>query len=217
MQRLRSSIIAASAATLLLALGAGAAHASRAIALESPRTSFTATGRGTFRQETVSVITNTTLTGRLSAVSITKTNGTVFLEITGCSTGGTRTEGGVLFEEAIVRCDLGLPWRIAYRSFLGTLPNITGILGTIRGFAWLIERREGRVRINGCLFRGDVGALFGESRGGRTINEFRVLAGEVIPLAIELEQEFATERCSMFSRAEMTWSLEPPISMQLVS
>jgi hypothetical protein len=54
---------------------------------------------------------------------------------------------GYVTEARVLRCSAGgatvnvgsLPWHRRYRSFLGTLPNITGITETITGAEWTIR------------------------------------------------------------------------------
>lgn len=211
-------MLAAFATALALALVTGAANANRSIAAETPRAN-TSRSRVTFttREATYRVIAENTLNSRLAVTLIAKTRGASFFTITECIMANVRVEG-LLLGSGTARCDLATPYRVVYNSFLGVLPNITGILGTIKEMAWLIETRSGGVRNNACLYKGDISILISESGGGRTFNQFMVLpgAGAEANLATELEPELAIEPCPARSSLSGTWTLEPGIAVHLV-
>jgi hypothetical protein len=70
-----------------------------------------------------------TLEGSLHSRSIAKTSGTLIGYITGAAIRNTCGN----FQLTVLRETL--PWHVTYRSFAGTLPNISGFSTSISGFA----------------------------------------------------------------------------------
>lgn len=111
-----------------LAVLAPAASASRGLSI-SPEGAFRTTSQGalTFQEPLgLAVICNVTLSGTIVA-SISKTRGTQIGSITeGRTANCVDSSGGAA--RMIILCEMRTPCLMYYQAFLGTLPNISGIL-----------------------------------------------------------------------------------------
>jgi hypothetical protein len=144
---------------LALSLTTSIAAALRSFSL-SAAGEFRAVGRAlTFEAEELRFQYNVTFTGTL-ARSIPKTRGAHVGSITRGVVEGCRVIEPSTSTCSATAAPLGeLSWNINYESFLGTLPNVTGILLLIEGEDLLIaEAVMGRNRRE-CLYRGTIGLL----------------------------------------------------------
>ncbi len=153
-------------ALLVIVLMTASAPASRAIAVSPSGTVRATTLAMTFGQSPLQIICNVTLEGSI-ARSISKAVGASAGRITAASAANCRARieargGGeplaLYTGEARLDLRLNLPWSINYRSFLGTLPNMTGIGFALEGYGFLIGIGNllGEVR---CLFTGTIDLL----------------------------------------------------------
>lgn len=189
--------IYAKAAVLAIAcaitLGTGHAAASRSLNL-SPSGAMRLSSRAlTFTTSTLYMICDLTLTGSLNR-SISKAELTVAGRVSearwsACTgrIGEGERESYWTGEAEITQLNLGMPWTIRYKSFLGTLPNISGVRLQIveAGFLWSLGTRNGTIR---CLWRGNVELLADVTRG--SVSALRVLAPNSLPLIVDLSRLF---------------------------
>ncbi|HYV15414.1 MAG TPA: hypothetical protein VE972_05300 [Conexibacter sp.] len=164
MRILRKLIPIALAATLVLCLGAGTAAALRSLeARPGGAITANAAGLGFTEPGGLTITSDVTLTGRFER-RIAKRVGAVFGQIEDCRANNGRGPAGSEIT-ANIRCELpirperGRPWPVLYNSIRGTLPNITGVLITVERAQFLLSLiRSVVVRLNECLYRGDIGA-----------------------------------------------------------
>lgn len=150
----RKTSVTMLATLLALACAAAPALASRAIAV-SPAGAITVSPPITFSAGGGTTTCTVTFTGIFSA-QIAKTPGALFGTLT--SAPPAVCSGGLVSRAAF----LG-PIDMTYTSFLGTLPNITGIGVLFRNLAVLFTTLAGS-----CLYAGNVGGLF--STPGNPVN-----------------------------------------------
>jgi hypothetical protein len=149
--------MAALTAALLLALGAGAANASRSFSVTN-NTLLTYTSPGlTFSGPAGRrIICAVTLTASLHSV-VAKVRGTLAGFVNGGRAERCSNSTGIGTTEARPLVSHVDPWHISYESFRGTLPIISEILVIIRNARFLILVESvfigGRL---GCLYRGDI-------------------------------------------------------------
>jgi hypothetical protein len=149
-------LIAALTAALLLALGAGAANASRSFSVTN-NTLLTYTSPGlTFSPAGRQIICAVTLTASLHRV-FAKVRGTLAGFVNGARVERCSNSTGIGTTEARPLVSHVDPWHISYESFRGTLPRITEILVIIRDarFLTLLDSILIGGRL-GCLYRSDI-------------------------------------------------------------
>jgi len=201
-------IIAALAATIALALGTGAASASRSFSVVGGGRAVRGIGRGltfTAAESGIQVIGDVTLTGSVHSL-IGKTAGTEVATITRVDNANCRTNIGA---ECVA---IGLlPASIRLTSFTGTLPRITGGTGTIEGGAQF--QIGGTMR---CLYRGP-GSGFLIGRSGAA--EFTVESiepdrtGRITLFRAEGEEFF--RRCPRTGTMAGRYTLSPSFTVRL--
>jgi hypothetical protein len=157
---LRRALLAAVLALAALSALATTANASRSLSL-NPARGFSAASLGllsfnmTIQGVPVAVTCTVTLNGSLSSI-IPKRSGTLFGKVTavGIGSGGNGTCNPFL-GNAMSTGVFGLPWKLAYLSFVGRLPSPNLVVFHIRGLSW-IWHINGVFPASGCSFRGDV-------------------------------------------------------------
>ncbi|HYV15510.1 MAG TPA: hypothetical protein VE972_05785 [Conexibacter sp.] len=159
---LRRLLHATGMAAVALALLASVAAGSASLGIE-PAGSFTATseGRVTFQDRggAFRVSCNMTLTGILG-IGVNKeaarslVEGPVAKVKTATLGSCTETLGGAAEGRFLLEAEE--PYQLRYDSFLGTLPNITGVLLTTLGVKLELGSRSLGIR---CLFEGEIGFL----------------------------------------------------------
>ena len=126
-------------ATLVVALTAGAAFASRGLELR-PRTGNPrqlASGRLTLATAKGEIVIScsinllVTLNRTVAKSARAAVASFVSVQFAGCRPS----------EEASLFREVRTPWTLGYQSFTGTLPNITELVSTLSGFAFLYELR----------------------------------------------------------------------------
>lgn len=154
---LRGTLLACLVAALSLAFVTGTAAASRAIGIPGGAITATSSGKIRFATAAIGLECDIQMRGTLEA-RIPKEIVPPFGRITdgsatNCSLGATAT---LLFPDSPA-------WSMYYDSFLGTLPDITGVL-------FILENVQALVRIpllGSCLYFGDFSALMRSD--GRTV------------------------------------------------
>ena len=175
MRTFTRSLIAACTVIASLALLTGAASALRSLSV-SPGGAISASGVSTFAGGELQVICNLTLGGNLNR-SVAKRAG----ESAGSVTEG-RTENcrenvfGLRVREAVVLVEAGRPFAVTYVSFLGILPNITGVLFSAARAAFNLFALGTE-----CLYEAArQGFLADESiAGGPRFNRITLLSGDI--------------------------------------
>ena len=211
MNRRMKFLLTALSAALLIAIGAGTAPALRSLRLEGER-SLTLQGRFTAIIGEITIRCNVTIRKTYTPI-FPKTERTVIGHIIEyilpapetCELAGARrllliNKIGIGVEER---------WRIVYKTFLGTLPEITGIL-----FEWQRIEKEFEIEENGganlfCIYNnegiaGSLGLLARVVRG--VIERLRTLEtpAEVTEKAL---QPFSSARCP--ARMRLKYELTP--------
>lgn len=173
---MRMVVAVVSAATMMAIAAAGASAYDMSV---SPAGSFTATAATlTFSDGggVINVACPVTLSGSLSAGSITMAAGNSVGSISGVSvgscTGGSAT--------ALV----GTSYDMRINTILGTLPNAaTGLLFDVLGFSFEYTVRILTIQIR-CLYSGTIGVLFGLSgTNPYTLSNSGVFLGNSVPKA----------------------------------
>ncbi|HYV15456.1 MAG TPA: hypothetical protein VE972_05510 [Conexibacter sp.] len=181
----RKLALIAVAAVIVLAVLTAQAGALRSLNF-SPGGEIMATGRWVITGGAAEFTANITLRGTI-ARAIAKRAGAHI----GTITGGAARECAVR-RPAGWTCVyttgplVGETWDIAYSSFLGTLPTITGVLLTINEETFLTSEREPLGRTIECLYKGRT-AVLGRVNGERLLNEITYLTGDSMPLFRILE------------------------------
>jgi len=137
-----------------------------------------------------------TLEGSLHSNSIVKTRGS----LVGYVTGGGVSGCGAFITATVLTANL--PWHIRYKSFSGTLPNISNINFEIVGFEYRI--RETAFLIE-CLYRSTVERPL--NMVWRRISPGLIAAGELsgnIPANCGLEPELSGRPASFSPSATIT-------------
>jgi hypothetical protein len=191
-------------AVVLAASAIGAALAGSAVALRS--LSFAPGGaieavaaRLTIRQPAgIEIWCNVTLRGMI-VPSVAKMIGAPVGGITGSA---TRECAGNRFIVGPPTLIFLTPIPIMYESFLGTLPNITGLLVRFAPMKFLINEERGAGREVTCLFEGPVGALL--PIAGGEFERFTFLREE-----IRLKEGRPIEECEANSRLVGTFTVTP--------
>ncbi len=189
-------------AVMALMIVAGAASANRSIALgvsegELGRVQARSSAI-TFTDPTVSfrITCEVTRTLRLNS-SIAKTAGAAVGTVTEVTL--RNCTGGV-----VRMLTAGLPWRINYVSFTGTLPSIREVRVEIRSFEFLIESLLGAER---CLFMGSLQ----ETTSGNPINS--LVVDETVLLS--LAKSLGLTECPREVIISGSLTLRPVVQMRL--
>ena len=204
--RMRLFIAVIVAAGAIGAALAGTATALRSLSIE-PAGGIEATGRLTIRQLAgIEIWCNVTLRGGV-APSVPKTVGAMFGMITGAT---TRECAGNEFIVGPPSLIFLVPIPMLYNSFLGTLPNITGILVSMNPMKFRIDEERGpRLPPVRCLYEGPVGALFPLAEG--EFERFTFLREE-----IRLKEGEPISECEAKSRLVGTLTVTPRQRVTLV-
>jgi hypothetical protein len=168
--------MAAFAALLLLALGAGSAAASNGVNLEGRLTGVSARSTAlTFTDEesTFRIVCEVTLTMDLQR-EIRKEVGALVGNVTNVTVANCR--GGTV---RVLAPEAGRPWRATYVSFTGTLPSITSVRLELRGTGFLVEAFFGAAQ---CLYGGNAQG----TTVGNPVSEIRAEERVGIPLVTRL-------------------------------
>lgn len=207
-------MVAASLAILSLAILTGAASANRSLAIEGTNP-ITASGRSVFRSSFINVSCNLTLRGSITrstvAKSAARTSAGVFAVITEGRTNPERNCTDNLFgtrDSATVNNTNANPIRLQYAIFLGTLPNINGVLVEALNADFTLELPGFGAR---CRFVGTDGGLFSETGGRQAFNQARFLESIAIPGAAENR-----EPCPASGSLQSTVSVSPAIRIRLL-
>lgn len=180
-------LLFAASAIVALALLSGVAAASRGIGtnvvegeniIGTGRTTFEDGGAFGFRR----IICEVTLTVKANRSLIVKATGGVIGEVTAgsaanCSDSLGNPANATVLAEATTN-GARHPFPMSYTSFLGTLPEITGILVTTDRAAFLLE--DPAARMPTCLYEGRQGYLFTIAR--RNVTRGTFLEGETASL-----------------------------------
>jgi hypothetical protein len=221
MRRRARPIFVLLTAALMLSLAVGTAAALRSINIRRAGGTNTigATASVTFNspeQPEVRIVSNVTLAGELES-SIQKRERAVFGHITECRAANT-TASGRAGITAIARCEAlvepNRSWRLIYKTFLGTLPNITGVLFIVERAGFLIAARVFGARANECLYEGEIGALASERARGLNFTEIRILEAERVRISLELEHALAT--CNQTGSLSGNFTLQNRLEVSLV-
>lgn len=147
------------------------------------------------------VIAEVTLTGSLHR-SLSKSRGSLMGFITRVD---TRECGAFTFYECRIRANLGVPWHMQFTSFLGTLPNITGVALTMR-ISVLIEVP---LAVLNCLYEGTLAALM----NGPTVTTLTLLSS-----TIGLHQNLTPsgERCDTDGHLAGSFTVSPNQTLRLM-
>jgi len=218
--RIRSTLLAATAAVLLLALGTGTAAASRSFSVVGGGQAILAIATAlTFRDPAtgVNIINRVTMHGSIHSL-IAKTVGSLAGVITSVLTG----------DETVCRDSLGvtcstlpqeLPWHIQLLAFTGTLPEITSITILLVEAAFLL-RLGGRplpgLEGTECLYKGRAGGI-GRTvadPAGRRIETLEADERKPLPLIRILNEEFF-RRCPREGVFRGIFTLAPLIIIRL--
>lgn len=171
----------------LLAFATGVASGNRGIGTNLREgESFSATGRTTFEDGEFfglrRIICDVTLTFNVTRSLVVKATGGVMFEVVGGTAAPGRDSVGnsarCIFLAERVTSGPRHPFPLSYTTFLGTLPEISGILFTIERFAFEIEDPSGGC--THCLYEGRQGILFTVVR--REVTSMRFLSSDTIPL-----------------------------------
>jgi hypothetical protein len=172
--KLATMVVAAAA---VLAFGAATASASTGVSV--PGGAITGTGTAiTFSGGFGSITCPVTLVGSLNA-RINKTVGATVGTITSGSVGACSGSFGVVSASASV---LGFPWTVTYRSFSGTLPNISRVNLVANGAAFLISASTLLGQLN-CLYRDNVDTttVGAPTVTGLNVNDSSVALNTILP------------------------------------
>jgi hypothetical protein len=200
--------------TIILTTTATSASALRSLSLNPAgaiRTTAVALSFTSPEEAGVTITTNVTLTGTLER-AIQKREGGVVGTITRCETTRETITGAPERTTVSVECVRLVPFRILYKTFLGTLPSITGILTLIR-WGYLIATKNNGIPINECLYEANLGLL--GALAAATLERLTILAADqAITLFRTLEQ--LIRACSRNQRFAGSFTLSPTQRVTLV-
>jgi hypothetical protein len=213
MHKYTKLVLVALTATIILTMAAASASALRSLSL-NPAGAIRATSVAlsfTSPENEATITSNVTLTGTLER-AIQKREGARVGTITRCETNEERIRGVAAGTTVRVRCGPLVPFTITYKTFLGTLPSITGVLLLIRAGFLIATIFEG-IKVNECLFEGTVGAL-GRIVGG-VLERLEILARDQnITLLRPLEQTL--QACVRIGVLTGNFTLSPTQRVTLV-
>jgi hypothetical protein len=214
MHKYTKLVLVALTATIILTMAAASASALRSLSLNPAgtiRATSVALSFTSPEEAGVTITSNVTLTGSLER-AIQKREGGVVGTITRCETTRETITGAPERTTVSVECVRLVPFRILYKTFLGTLPSITGILVLIRA-GFLISIKNNGIPVNECLYEGNVGAL-GRIAAG-TLSTLDILAADqAITLFRTLEQ--LIRACNRNGRLAGSFTLNPAQRVTLV-
>lgn len=169
----------------------------------------TSEGRITFRGGAgVQIYCEMTFTGMILPL-VRKVRGVPFGTITAAATRGC--EGRVLVGTPTWIFLAPIP--MVYESFLGTLPEISGILVRFQPMNFRINEADERGRLLAeCLYEGNVGALFPVALG--VFERFRFLEAERVRL--KAERSRGLENCEANGVLMGTFRIRPPQRITLL-
>lgn len=176
MQNRARLLRAALGTALALALGAASANAARSFSITSNSSLTYIAPRFRLDFGVTELTCDVTLTASLHAAAA-KARGTLIGFVNGGKAANCSNDFTLLVEHR-------RPWHLAINSFRGTLPRISEVLMTIRGFAFLLGIPDPFLRRIGCLYRGDLGVeTAGRAGAGEyTIERIVPQAGNTVPL-----------------------------------
>jgi hypothetical protein len=150
MHRQGKLLLTALTMALVLALGAGSAMASRSLSITGTQTT-TLTGRLLFSEQ-VEIRCDVTLDKRFNR-AIPKTEGAQLGNVTRFAARECRTPAGyTLTSIRFPGVGSERQWILLYKTFLGTLPNITGFLYVITRMQILVEATNMLGMLARCLY-----------------------------------------------------------------
>jgi hypothetical protein len=216
MNRRKKFVLAALCAALLLSIGAGTASALRSLRLDGERT-LQLTGRFTAIIGAITIRCNVTIRKTYTPI-FPKRAGTVIGNIIEyalprpetCELAGARRLNII----NTIGVGVAERWRIVYKTFLGTLPEITGIL-----FEWQRIEKEFEIEETFanlfCIYNnegvaGSLGLLARVNRG--IIERLRTLETPAEVTEKQL-QAFSSARCPM--RMRLKYELTPAGELRL--
>ncbi len=203
--RLRLPLAAFAVAALLSTALVGSAAASRALRIEPAGAIEATMERFLIRQPAgIEIWCNVTLRGNLAA-SVNKTVGAGFGGITEARTRECRGNEFVVGPPSLIFLT---PIPMTYNSFLGTLPNITGILVNFNPMKLRIDEERRPVEVR-CLYEGVVGILLPLLRS--EFESFGFLREE-----IRLKEGIPIEECEARSRLTGAFTVRPTQRVTLV-
>lgn len=182
MKQIMRILLVAVTAVVALALLSGMAAASRGIGVTyRAGETISGTGRTTFEDGGIfgfrRIICEVTLNVKAATALIVKSERGRIGEVTSGSTAGCRDSIGNT-ANATVLAEARRAFPMTYTSFLGTLPEISGILVTTERAEFLLE--DPNAGFTSCLYEGRQGFLFAISR--RTVTTGSFLEGETANL-----------------------------------
>jgi hypothetical protein len=199
--------------TIILTITATGASALRSLSLNPAgaiRTTAVALSF-TSPENEATIASNVTLTGTLER-AIQKREGVRVGTITRCETNRETIRGVAAGTTVRFRCEPLVPFTITYKTFLGTLPSITGILLLIRAGFLIATIFEG-IKVNECLYEGNLG-LLGRIVGG-ILERLEILPrDQAITLHLALEQ--ALQACVRNQIFAGSFTLSPTQRITLV-
>lgn len=215
MSKLTRMVLVAANAVVALALISGVAAASRGLGFSyTEGETITGSGRTTFEEgepfRVGRIMCAITIGIKATTRLIEKARGGVIGEVTsgitaGClDSVGTRAQAFVLAEATTNR--ERHPFPMFYSSFLGTLPEITGVLVSMARAAFLLEDPG---RYTTCLYEGTQGFLFSIQRG--TIQSGSLLEREI------LNKVSGPSECPLASRWAGTVTFNRRITITLLN
>jgi hypothetical protein len=204
--RMRSTIVAVVMAAALGVGLSGSAVGLRSLSIE-PAGAIEATGRLTIRQLAgIEIWCNVTLRGMVLP-AVAKTVGAPLGGIAAAATRECAGNEFIVGPPSLIFL-VGIP--MLYSSFLGTLPNITGILVSLNPMKFRIDEERGpRLPPVRCLYEGPVGALF--PLAGGEFERFSFLREE-----IRLKEGEPIAECEAKSRLVATFTVTPRQRVTLV-
>jgi hypothetical protein len=197
-------------AALVLSIGAATANALRSLGISETR--LTLTGRVTFTASLGEIICKVTFEKTVSA-SIPKRPGVDMGKITNITTRECERGGGVASVQTVIILNLANErlWRLSYTTFLGTLPEITGVQIQIRNTQVLLGFTDIFAQRYGCLYEGNIEGLAAVAR--RVVGRLRdVERLNVTNLLIDLRLGGTCPATGTF-RAELTPVRAPTITL----
>jgi hypothetical protein len=203
-------LMATLTAALALSIGVTTANALRSLGISETRLSLT--GRVTFTASLGELICSLTFEKTVSA-AIPKRPGTDMGKITNITTRECRLGGGFSSLQGFTILNLARAelWRLSYTTFLGTLPEISGVQIQIRNPQLLLAFTDIFTQRYGCLYEGNTEIL--EAIERRVIGRLRdVERQNVMTLRTDLRLG-GTCPATLTFRLELTPVRAPTISL----
>lgn len=148
----RALLTVASTVALLLTFGSAAATANRSLVTSGGGRAISGGVRGLVfaGSNGLNKTCDITLNGSIHS-SIQKTVGALMGFFTSMAISNCRNSLGISPTSLIGLIEARSPWHIRYAGFLGTLPNITGVLATLIGVKFLL-----RIEALSCLYESNM-------------------------------------------------------------